>query len=237
MSDLRRLHEQIQAHPGTVARREWDALLLVHGIWRGNHDELLTFVAAVERNHDDMALTMLSNVGDREPRLALYRELFRFIHNYVAGVVTYVDHTRNLMRTYEGTDVHLEYQRRLGEFKADGLASFVTKLRNFVMHYRVPAIGVQMNVNDGREAITCYYDRDSALALEGWPAEARVFLSSQPQHVPIRQVMMDYADRLEVFYRWIYDQFTVLHGEDVRARNELVKQLPYYDSLVKGTEA
>src|SRR4051794_6169743 len=111
-SELRELLAKIDAHPGTQARREWDALTYVHAALIGNEHELLAMIDAIENNVDNMGITMAGNVPPDEPRRALYADLFRRLHNFVASAVTLIDHSRNLMANYMGTPTRTEYDDR-----------------------------------------------------------------------------------------------------------------------------
>lgn len=201
-ANLRDLLAAIDSHPGKVARQAWDALRLVHMAFAGNQTEFFALVEAIESNRDDMGITMASNVpryaGRRQ---ALYAELFRRLHNYVSSAVTLIDHTRNLTKGYEGTATHAEYLERIALIRAAGLGPFVAKLRVFVVHVGVPAIGTQVQIDNGvGETITSFIDRDSALKWPDWSADARKFLENQPVHVSLRQVITDYGVLVEDLY-------------------------------------
>ena len=226
---LRDLLAAIDSHPGTRARKAWDALRLVHIAFVGNQAELVELVEAIESNQNDIGLAMASNMPQyAEKSHALYAELFRRLHNYVSSAVTLIDHTRNLTKGYEGTDTHPEYAQRIAEIRAGGLGPFVAKLRVFVVHVGVPAIGTQVAIQNGvGETITSFIDRDSALKWPDWPADARRYLESQPPHVSLREVITAYGAVVEELYRWFYEQFTVLHGDDIDAVNVLIGQTPW----------
>ena len=83
-ADFRGLPDEIAAHPGTIAKGRWDSLAFVHSILLGNERELLAMVQAIDDNTENLGLTMASNVGPEAPRTALYGELIRRLHNYVA---------------------------------------------------------------------------------------------------------------------------------------------------------
>jgi hypothetical protein len=224
--DFRALHEQIQQHPGMLARRSWDALVDVHAAHMTNERELLAFIEAIQQNIDDMAVTMISNVGPQESQRNLFRELLRRLHNYVASAGTLIDHTRNLTRKYEGTPTHEEYVTRLGITTQQKVVPFVSKLRNFVLHVGVPAIGTQVRWDhESGETCLVFIDRDAALEWKDWPVAAREFLQAQPEKVPLTDVIREYGGTIEELYRWLYDQFTTLHGADIAEVNELIRQL------------
>lgn len=221
------LHKQIQEHPGMRARRAWDALADVHDVLRANRNELFVFIGAVEQNTNNIGITMISNVGPEEPRRQLYRELIRLVHNYVASAGTLVDHTRKLMARYEGTPIREEYQSRLAEAMKEDLVRFVPKWRNYVLHFGIPGVGVQMTVERPGEQPTflVFADRDAALRWNNWTVQARRFLENGPKNIPLKDVLFDYARIIDGLYRWLYDQFGLLHGADIAEVNALIERL------------
>lgn len=176
-----RFLDEIERHPGTHARRAWDNLLAVHGILHTNQFELRGFINYVEGNVDNTGILMTSNVGDPAPRIRLYHELLRLLHNYLAAVVTLVDHTRNLVRGYEGTAMAEEYEHRLEKVRTAGLSRFMAKFRVYLLHYSLPPIGSQVQVTPDGEKITLFLNRDLAMEWPDWPAAAREFLGVQPE--------------------------------------------------------
>ncbi len=221
--DFAALHEQIQSHPGMLARRAWDSLVDIHAVMLTNQDELTAFVKAVEENTDDAA-HLAGNVGPEEPRRTMFREVIRRLHNYVASVGTLVDHTRILIRKYEGTPTHTEYETRRLDAISNNVVPFVSKLRNYVLHVGVPSIGIQFRVDHGSESVTIFLDRDAALTWKDWPASARAYLESKPSQLSLIEVIEEYAAVIEDLYRWLYDQFPTLHDADIAAVNDLISK-------------
>jgi hypothetical protein len=227
--DLRKVLDEIETHPGTLAKREWDALTHVHAILLGNERDLLDMIEAIEQNADGLAIIMTSNLGDPLPKMGIYRELLRKVHNYGAAVGTLIDHTRNLLRDYAGTPTAEEYAAKLNEMKANGITPFMSKFRNYLVHFKIPPVGVNITFsNSNGMVVTVFINRDQALQWDKWPAAARAFLADQPKQVNLRLLVEQYAALLETLYRWLYDQFPNLHGAEVDAVNELIKQTPAY---------
>lgn len=221
--DFASLHDEIQSHPGMVARRSWDSLVTIHVVMTRNQDELVTFVRAVEGDIRSGA-TLAGNVGPEEPRQEMFRELIRRLHNYVASVGTLIDHTRNLMRKYEGTPTHSEFETHRLDAINNDVVAFVSKLRNYVLHVGVPSVGIQFSFSNGEEKVTVFLDRDRALEWKDWPKAARSYLNSKAKIISIEDVIEEYADVIEELYRWLYDQFPALHGADIDAVNELISK-------------
>lgn len=231
--DYEAIAEQISQHPATLAERSWDSLEHVHSVLTVNEHELLKLVSAIEQNQNDLAMTVIGNVGPRQPRTAIFRELLRRLHNYVASAGTLIDHTRNLTRTYEGTSTHEQYLQRLAEAKEKNVLPFISKLRNYVLHVGIPAVGVRVSLKDGVESFMVYIDRDAALEWREWPAAARAFLQAQPEKVSLKDVIEAYGEVIEALYGWLYGQYEDLHGAEIADLNELIRRTrpPWMDKF------
>lgn len=226
-SELRALRDLIDHHPGTTAHRNWDALTYVHGAFVKNEQELLALLAAIEVNDRDIALTMASNVGPEGPRREFYTELFRLLHNYVASAVTLIDHTRKLVSSYAGTPMKAEYEDRIQRIRDGGLGPFIAKLRVYVVHVGLPAVGVSVRVENGVGMTTrAYVARDRALEWDDWPADARAYLEQQAPQLPLRALVVQYGKIVEELYGWFYAQFPLLHATDIREVNALIRRTP-----------
>lgn len=220
--------DEIEAHPGTRAHRAWEQLSQVHQILQRNEAELIGLIKHVENNLD-LALDIIQNVRPNPTRQPFFVELVRLLHNYSAAVMTLVDHTRNLMQSYEGTATGEEYARRVAEIRASGVAKVVQNLRQHLLHYAVPPVGVSVHVDNvtAIESQTCFLDRRSSLTWDKWSAVARRYLEDHPDdQINLRDLIQHYADGIEDLYRWLYAQFEVLHGDEIEAVNELIKRMP-----------
>lgn len=223
--EFRRLNEQIEQHPGRVAYERWQSLRRIHGVLLANEAELRTLIDQVE-NDPRLAIEIVRNIGQTGFKERFWDELIRRAHNYLSAVKMLVDHTRNLMRPYAGQPVADEYARRVAEMIATGRAPFVQKLRDYLIHYSIPPLGivVQLVSGPGRSS-TIYLDRDAALPYEDWPARGREYLRAQERQISLRDLIAAYAADLEQLYRWLFDRFEELHANDIAELNDLIVRL------------
>lgn len=215
--------EQIENHPGRIAHYRWGALQRVHRVLAANEAELLSLVDEFA-NNPTFAIEIMRSPGDPGVRDAFYDELFRRMHNYLSAVKMLVDHTRNLSRAYEGTDFANEYQKRVAEFAETGCGPFLQKLRDYLVHYKIPPFGLDMHWEQGDDeaTFTVHLARDAALEFKEWPSRARDYLRSQPEKIPLAPLVREYSGDIERLYRWLYDQFFELHQGDIAEYNELI---------------
>lgn len=226
-NEWKRRYDQIRDHPAQASNRRWQSLHRVHGVLIANERELMALIDRFEQD-EEFALKFMGMGSDgRSGMDAIWGELIRRAHNYLSAVKMLVDHSRNLMRFYTARPVAGEYAGRVAEMVATGRGPFLPKLRDYLIHYDIPPFGASMHVASptDRPHFLIFVDRQAALEFKDWPAKARQFLRDQPEQVPLRELIVGYAAELEQLYRWLYEQFTDLHGAEIAELNELIVQL------------
>lgn len=142
--ERKRLNDLIDAHPARTADHRWTSLQRVHEVMRASEIELLALVQAFEEN-DAFSLQVMRS--DQPQNLQRFLdELIRRAHNYLSSIKMLVDHSRNLMKDYSGNPVRAEYDRRVADMVAAGRASVLQRLRNYLIHYRIPPFGIELQL-------------------------------------------------------------------------------------------
>src|SRR5689334_22586435 len=75
-AEFRARREQVQTHPGMVARRRWDSLQRVHKVLIANQNDLLEFISAFETN-EKLALAVVQSPNQTGADDVFFDELFR----------------------------------------------------------------------------------------------------------------------------------------------------------------
>jgi hypothetical protein len=223
--ELGRIYDRIYDHPGRKAHLEWTALRRIHMVLVSNQRELLALIDSVETN-PTLGIEVMRNVGPGKTQEAFYDGTIRLLHNYLSALKTLVDHTRNLLRQYEGTSFAAQYKELVATTRGSGLVRFLQKLRDYLLHYQLPPIGTLGEVDNelGTFKVTVYLNRDVTLRFGDWPPEARTFLGAQPEFIPLRGLILGYAEEIDRLYRWLYPRFEELHGSQIREINALIAQ-------------
>lgn len=227
--EFRELADRIQDHPGRVAHQRWKSLRSTHRILERNMAELAKLIRVAEKPPANLQMLFISNV-DQEA-LAFqddyFEELARLLHNYVASVGTLVDHSRNLIRNYEGTELATEYEARLEKVREKPVTGFIKRLRNYTLHSGMPSLGLQHSwtrEGDGfRETHTVFFEKSKMLEWSGWGG-ARQYLQEKGDTVPYRDIIQEYADAIESLYEWLYGQFESVHGAEIDEVNNLIQE-------------
>lgn len=113
-------------------------------IFRMNAQELIEITRRV--NDPDEGIRLMA-VANREAGSQTHREVTRRVHNFVAGALTLVEHTRIFMRENYGNTPTLDrYQAKVdADFKDQPLVRFVQDLRNYILHNGLPNSEMYMN--------------------------------------------------------------------------------------------
>lgn len=219
-------YEQLENHPGRIARNQWDGLVRVHKVLMANEAELLELIDAFEAGGELTMEVMRNEAGQTDARDQFFDELFRRMHNYLSAVKMLVEHTRNLVRNYPGGPFVEQYRERIADIATRGNGPFLQKLRDYLIHYRIPPFGYTMSLkNGGDTTFIVHLNRDAALKFRDWPALAKNFLENQPESIPLAPLIRKYEGELEELYRWLYDRFHELHASDIRSYNALLIEI------------
>jgi hypothetical protein len=132
---------RIEGSEAAKVRRAMMPVEITHEIFRGNLNELVRALKSYE-DPEYRAHLWLSDeqLGSMTTLDRYMTEVFRLLHNFVASVMTLVEHTRATMRKlYKGQPFLAEYEARVSqEFDASELAHFVQDLRDYFMHRGLP---------------------------------------------------------------------------------------------------
>jgi hypothetical protein len=189
-------------------------------LFDGNYRELrdlLLFFEDVTRSF------YLEQDGNDVERRRLLREIVRFMHNYVAAVMSLIEHSRiHYRKLYERNKLFPEYQEKVDAvFKFDLLSCFVKDLRQFFQHYALPGIYFQMNWTKA----TGMMERTVRIRLTDlehfkWSSLGKQFLASQTEDIDLLKLTDAYYEKVTAFYQWFQGQQEELHTADFKKVSE-----------------
>jgi hypothetical protein len=229
---LEELRDQIRAHPGTIAFREWKSLGRSLAIFEGNLAELQRHLRA-PTEVPGLGIELVKNVGDTTVREAYSAELDRTLHNLVASAFSLVDHARRLVQGYPPSAFLEEYERRKAAVTDETVAPFLQKLRNYLLHRSQAPIRYRHSIDNVAGVETNIVGLVSATLLEwdGWGTAASAYIRDCGDGVAIDDAVDRYAGLVRALYDWVFEQFDELHGEDVKASDELRRE---YNDVLRG---
>lgn len=206
-----------------------------------NYHELMRLLHIVENIPTAIRLW---DVKKRDAFGQVLEEVTFLLHNYVASVMSLVDHTRVLHeRLYEN-----EHSERLEVIQTEINKRFVNNethqlvqgLRNYTLHRKLPSIGGRMSYTAGDTEFDFKYviSAKSLLDWDGWKPLAKRkldklsnlsieerFIEYQKQDISISQLITAHHKEVVSFYKWLGIQQKQWHKEDEKILREKGKTL------------
>ena len=214
----------IRDHPGKKASRAWDSVTRSYDIWIRNAGELLVLLRLRESG-DQQALALFVGAGPRDVSDAFYKVLDQRLHNMIAAAISLVDHTRILVRRYDGEPFEAEFAQRSALVRDEPRTKFLRDLRNYLLHAGHAPLQTRFEVKeDGVMDAKVLLGTDELLAGHEWSSAARKFIRANPPGVHLTREVERYAKDVEQLYRWVFDQFELLHKADIHAVNQLISE-------------
>jgi len=171
-------------------------------------------------------------------RVFLY-EITRLLHNFVTSVKSLIEHTRVIYREiYESAEEFPEYQVEVDRrFTNNPLAQFVEDLRDYCLHYKLPAISSVLHFS--RLPPTPVFESRVELKIEElnkyskWSHLAKEYLSSQNKPINLLHVTDEYYVLVKDFYNWLQLRQREIHYQEFAKVDSIQRELK--DLLSKKT--
>ncbi|QTE30916.1 hypothetical protein [Pengzhenrongella sicca] len=216
LEEVEDLRERIAAHPAVAAQARWANLQQTIGIVFGNAAELKDYIARREATAEPLG-------RDSVEAQIFNMNVLRLLMNFVSSAMTLVDHTRNLLRKYEGGSFWSEYESKKAKMVEAPVVVYVKTLRNYMLHRGNPVVASAFSQDVVGRTLSVVVDSKDVLAWEKCPAGAKPYLADHPV-VPLRQAIGEYEKLIENLYRWVLDQYGTLHGAEVDEVNDLIRR-------------
>lgn len=149
-------------------------------------------------------------------------EVVRLFHNYLAAVSTLRDHTRTLMQQfYSDHQFSGKYQEQVDAKFGTGLGKFVQDLRNFMLHYGLPATNATFLLADGQVQSTIRLDRTKLRDWHGWKAPAKAYIAALLEDPDLLHLVKSYQALVAEFYEWFHGQAAVTSANELAQSTHL----------------
>lgn len=219
------LMEQLAAHSYSRVYSDWRSLNRVLQAYVTNAD-LLTGLIAAPESDTNLVIRFMHEARQGGYRQEYFDEVFRLLHNYLAILATLIDHARNLMKQYAGTDFNLQYQNRVTVLRERPEASFLRDLRNYLLHVSMVPLSIDITIQstDPVTSFKVILVSQTLSEWSGWKAASRRYLKAQAE-ILLRQCVEAYTEQNIDLYEWSFAQSAIVHAEDHddyrRAQKEL----------------
>lgn len=214
--------------PGERVSRHLMGLKTVARIVGTNSSELRE--ALLDLNRPELLLRLWRN-ENRELLREYHREVIRLLHNYLAAVATYRDHTRAFVNRFHASGAFSqEYSERAAStFKRSEVGAFIMDLRNYTLHKGLPASDMVLTVqhprDGGRAENSVVLRLDVLTAWTKWTSLAKSFLATQSADINLLSVIDQYDSVLQEFYTWFGSRLHELHAADFAESERLHRKL------------
>lgn len=208
---------------------EWEAFESYLNVWLLNMKDLEAQLRNLHSN-ETMAIEMIQNVREssiRDEQLAL---LDKNIYNYLASFVSLVDVARTLVGKYHASALNVKYQT-FREFFNRPENVFINKLRNYVLHHKLPIAGQQFNFKVGESfEFKVYADCKEMLSSSTWTSDTRKFLEDSPPTLDLGRMLLRHMHQAKLQWLWLASMRDELHAYEIFEYNELVTEARWAQS-------
>lgn len=210
------LWQEIADRPGGQLRYDLETLEVTVQTFKTNHHWLQELLARYE-NPEFAYRIWPQHVGDFLIEIAVR------LHNFVASVMTLVEHTRILVRSrWSGTEFFEEYGQQIEAFRTSPVAQLVQDMRDYTLHRKLPATGAQIS---GNAPPVVFLEVPKLKEWKGWSKPARALLDEADDALPLRPLIDEYEQLAEKLYVWMERRIREIHADDWAELDKLEERL------------
>ena len=97
-------------------------------------------------------------------------------------------------------------------------------LRNYITHRTTPPLQFQMHFTQGAgTTFSAQMHVEELRSWNNWSAASRLYLEERTQLVVIEPIR-EYKALRDGYYTWLFEQFDILHGDDIREHDAMVTE-------------
>ena len=180
-----KLERAILSHPGGKIFKKIEEIERSLYIFDGNFRDLLIDIDEFSKAEN----LVFFDVSNKEKLDRILIEIARRLHNFVAAAISLVEHTRKIIsELYIDTAFMSEYQSELEKrIITNELIQFVHDLRNFTLHYELPPVGANLDLNKIQHKLII--DVESFKEWDNWKSLPKKFLASQSSNIFLRDLV------------------------------------------------
>ena len=222
--ELQKLNRKIEDSDGYRFQSKMSLLERTHFIFDVNYVNLKHILDEFEQ---PMVFLKLWEEKNRNRFDLFINAVIRFLHNYLAGVATLLDHIRALQGdVFRGVDFSDEYRNRWDQqVGSSSLPRFLEDLLSHMLYRGLPFALAELNF--GR--VGSEVEVDSAIKLDtgklgewdGWSKKGREYLDTLEDKARLDDILKEHAAAVADFYQWFAARQFELRQEIVGELEEL----------------
>jgi hypothetical protein len=208
----------------------------INAVFVQNWRELLSLLEQASTD-PKLALELIQNVRPPVVRDKFQAVTTQRLHNYVAGTMTLVEHSRRIMRGRAGQIADDFAKRKIALLRNPEVA-FIQDLRNFLLHRALPFFAHSLSLdklNTPEQTMTSEVELNVAELLEWdkWSSQSRQYLQSLDEVVVLRPLIRRHGQLVVGINGWLHDELGHANEEALTEVNRLVVER---NALVMGSD-
>ena len=238
------LQERIKSHPGKPVFEALRIYDMSKFILDGNSSQLRQLICILEDPKDPAQIVGV----DRRTYLQwLFVDVNRHLHNFLTSITTLIDHTRSLMdEDFVKPEHRQEYQIKVeAVFANDPLAQFLKKFRNYITHYEIPHIGLDIqfgSIAAGVEPRQLFIELDQLKDGFDWSPASRKFIEMNKPKMRMLKLVDDYGLKSKNFYDELMLTFQKHLGRELNEVRSMMQEsnelwTKMFDEMTKSSES
>lgn len=221
MTDRNALFQAIDSSPGAAYINRSHGRSSSLNIFQRNAQELIEATRHVR--DPDQGLQLMA-VANREAGQQAHREINRLVHNFVAGSMSLIEHTRQFIREhYADTALEGAYEDRVkANFASKPVAKFIQDLRNYMVHKGLPSSQMFLAFDSaggagarGELTTGVRYQTGVLLEWDGWTAPAKVYIGAAGEYLDVHIFAESYLEKVLLFHTWLESELRQYHAADL----------------------
>jgi len=179
---------------------------------------------------------------ENRPQLdALQREILRLLHNYLASIYSFIEHTRKFLKDINNKKFNQYYEGILKTLKTNGSVMFLGELRVYAQHYELPFTTASIsfkaaegNKKGGTSEQKLSINTSSLLKWKGWGKASREFLKKEGKEIDIKKVTKEYQKLITEFYDKFYKEISQIYKKEILELAKVEKKIFELQEKIKG---
>lgn len=214
------LDNAIEESTGGIVSRRVEAVRRTTEAWVG-FSRMFEDLLEVCETRDEVAVELMRNVGDRRMQEELHRSLDQSFLAYAAATGAVVEQLRTLVRSV-APEVGEEYSRKVATASGVEGAPFLTKARNYLLHYLAAPWTFEVEVDGASARAKVMLDVDALLDNTQWDAAVRVFLAGHADGLHLLPLLAPYRKWNVDLIEWTLDACLKANSTAIAETNALI---------------
>lgn len=225
------LIKEYENHPGLTFLNYYRSLNNSYYMVQKNYQEFMMYLKKYE---SDISLMGMGNDANRH--LAMM-ETLRTLHNYLASVLSFIDHTRNFIKN-ECQELNKSMLSQINSLSQNGCVKFTREFRNYVQHKNLPNPSMKLTYTREPNSLEqkIYLNKKELLEWDKWSSGSKKYIESWGDELTLNKLFEEYQKLNSEHYKWVCEKAVYLHKDELRAVYKLNQEIVKIEQLLhKGT--